>query len=112
MASSSNYMVNPSKTLGPGGGSFLPLIKWNKSPVRPLKLPSSTARSKNNLVTQTNWTRPISHASKWSGATIAYIIAAIVIVIGAYLLFANNASTPTTTPPVTQNNASRLRQTR
>ena len=44
-----------------------------------------------------------ANQSKWSGATIAYIIAAIVIIIGAYLLFANNATTPTTTPPVTEN---------
>lgn len=46
----------------------------------------------------------VTQTSKGSGATIAYIIAAIVVVVGAYLLFANNATDPAMAPSVTQNN--------
>ncbi len=37
-------------------------------------------------------------------STIAYIVAAIVLIAGAYLLYTNNMSTTTVVPSVTQNN--------
>jgi hypothetical protein len=54
-----------------------------------------------------NAPRPAIHvtqSTKGSGATIAYIIAAIVLIAGAYLLYTNNTSTTTVVPSVTQNN--------
>ena len=54
----------------------------------------------------------VTQTSKGSGATIAYVIAAIVVVIGAYLLFFNTPSTSPVVPSVTQNTRLRLRQTR
>jgi hypothetical protein len=93
-------MVNPAKTLEPRQGSLSLSIKWNKYLVRPLKLCCQPQGAK-IMVTPTD--PKSANQSKWSGATIAYIIAAIVIIIGAYLLFANNATPPTTTPPVTEN---------
>ncbi len=47
----------------------------------------------------------VSQSNKGSGATVAYIIAAIVVVVGAYLLFfSDNISTTPVVPSVTQNN--------
>ena len=46
----------------------------------------------------------VTQSNKGSGATIAYVIAAIVVVIGAYLLFFNTPSTTAVVPSVTQNN--------
>lgn len=46
----------------------------------------------------------VTQTSKGSGATIAYVIAAIVVIVGAYLLFFNNPGTDPVVPSVTQNN--------
>jgi len=46
----------------------------------------------------------VTQTSKGSGATIAYVIAAIVVIVGAYLLFFNNPGTAPVVPSVTQNN--------
>ncbi len=46
----------------------------------------------------------VTQTNKGSGTTIAYIIAAIVVVVGAYLLFFNNPGTSPVVPSVTQNN--------
>ena len=46
----------------------------------------------------------VTQSNKGSGATIAYVIAAIVVVVGAYLLFFNTPGTPPVVPSVTQNN--------
>ena len=46
----------------------------------------------------------VTQSNKGSGSTIAYIVAAIVLIAGAYLLFANNTSTTTVVPSVMQNN--------
>jgi hypothetical protein len=46
----------------------------------------------------------VTQTSKGSGATIAYVIAAIVVIVGAYLLFFNNPGTTPEVPSVTQNN--------
>ena len=46
----------------------------------------------------------VTQSNKGSNATIAYIIAALVLIVGAYLLYTNNWSTTTTVPAVTQNN--------
>jgi hypothetical protein len=46
----------------------------------------------------------ITQSTKGSGSTIAYIVAAIVLIAGAYLLYTSNASTTTVVPTVTQNN--------
>lgn len=54
-----------------------------------------------------NATRPgiqVTQSNKGSGSTIAYIVAAIVLIAGAYLLYTNNMSTTTVVPSVTQNN--------
>jgi len=57
--------------------------------------------------TKTTDQRPgvnVTQTNKGSGATIAYVIAAIVVVVGAYLLFFNTPSTTPVVPSVTQNN--------
>lgn len=46
----------------------------------------------------------VTQTSKGSGATIAYVIAALVVIVGAYLLFFNNPGTAPVVPSVTQNN--------
>jgi hypothetical protein len=46
----------------------------------------------------------INQTTKGSGSTIAYIVAAIVLIAGAYLLYTSNAGTTTVVPTVTQNN--------
>ncbi len=46
----------------------------------------------------------VTQSNKGSGATIAYVIAAIVVVVGAYLLFFNTPGTTPVVPSVTQNN--------
>lgn len=46
----------------------------------------------------------VTQSNKGSGATIAYVIAALVVVVGAYLLFFNTPSTTPVVPSVTQNN--------
>jgi hypothetical protein len=46
----------------------------------------------------------VTQTTKGSGATIAYVIAAIVVIVGAYLLFFNNPGTDPVVPSVTQNN--------
>ena len=46
----------------------------------------------------------VTQTSKGSGATIAYVIAALVVIVGAYLLFFNNPGTTPVVPSVTQNN--------
>ncbi|MBZ0259836.1 MAG: hypothetical protein K8F90_04475 [Hyphomicrobiales bacterium] len=46
----------------------------------------------------------VTQASKGSGATIAYVIAALIVIVGAYLLFFNNPGTAPVVPSVTQNN--------
>jgi hypothetical protein len=46
----------------------------------------------------------ITQSNKGSGSTIAYIVAAIVLFAGAYLLYTNNVSTTTVVPTITQNN--------
>ena len=46
----------------------------------------------------------VTQTNKGSGATIAYVIAALVVVVGAYLLFFNTPSTTPVVPSVTQNN--------
>ena len=55
-----------------------------------------------------NWTSVRQFTSpesnKGSGSTIAYIVAAIVLLAGAYLLYTNNMNTTTVVPSVTQNN--------
>ena len=46
----------------------------------------------------------INQSNKGSNSAIAYLIAAIVLVVGAYLLYTNNWSPGVTAPSVTQNN--------
>lgn len=46
----------------------------------------------------------VTQTSKGSGATIAYVIAALVVIVGAYLLFFNSPGTDPVVPSVTQNN--------
>lgn len=46
----------------------------------------------------------VTQSNKGSNATIAYIIAAIVVIVGAYLLYTNEWSTATVAPTITQNN--------
>ena len=46
----------------------------------------------------------VNQTTKGSGATVAYVIAALVVVVGAYLLFFNTPSTTPVVPSVTQNN--------
>jgi cell division protein FtsN len=46
----------------------------------------------------------VTQSNKGSGSTIAYIVAAIVLLAGGYLLYTNNMSTTTAVPSVTQNN--------
>ena len=46
----------------------------------------------------------VNQSTKSSGSTIAIIVAAIVVVIGAYMLFFNTPSTSPVVPSVTQNN--------
>lgn len=46
----------------------------------------------------------VTQSNKGSGATIAYVIAALVVVVGAYLLFFNTPNTTPVVPTVTQNN--------
>ena len=46
----------------------------------------------------------VTQTSQGSGATIAYVIAALVVIVGAYLLFFNNPGTAPVVPSVTQNN--------
>lgn len=46
----------------------------------------------------------VTQTSKGSGATIAYVIAALVVIVVAYLLFFNNLGTAPVVPSVTQNN--------
>ncbi len=45
----------------------------------------------------------VNQASESSGTTIAIIVAALVLVVGAFIYF-GNSSTPTDNPQVTQNN--------
>jgi hypothetical protein len=52
-------------------------------------------------------TRPeirITQSNTGSSGTIAYIVVAIVLIAGAYLLYTNNMSTMTVVPTITQNN--------
>jgi hypothetical protein len=46
----------------------------------------------------------VNQASGGSGTTIAIIVAALVLVVGAFLFFGNNWNTATDGPMVTQNN--------
>ena len=46
----------------------------------------------------------VTQSNRSSGTTIAYIVAAVVLIVGAYLLYTNNWSTTTVAPSVTQNN--------
>ena len=46
----------------------------------------------------------VTQSNKGSGSTIAYIVAAIVLLAGAYFLYTSNMSTTTVVPSVTQNN--------
>ncbi len=46
----------------------------------------------------------VTQTNKGAGATIAYVIAAIVVVVGAYMLFFNDMRTTPVVPSVTQNN--------
>ena len=46
----------------------------------------------------------VNQSTKGSGTTIAIIVAAIVVVVGAYMLFFNAPSTTPVVPSVTQNN--------
>jgi cell division protein FtsN len=46
----------------------------------------------------------VNQSNRGSNSTIAYIIAAVVLVVGAYLLYTNTWSTTTVVPTVTQNN--------
>ena len=46
----------------------------------------------------------IIQSNRGSGSAIVYIVAAIVLLAGAYLLYTNNMSTTTAVPTITQNN--------
>ena len=46
----------------------------------------------------------VTQTNSGSGGTIAYVIAALVLIIGGYLLYTNNWSQTTVVPTVTQNN--------
>ncbi|MGB9141070.1 MAG: hypothetical protein WCB71_02605 [Aestuariivirga sp.] len=46
----------------------------------------------------------VTQTNRGSGGTIAYVIAALVLIIGGYLLYTNNWSQTTVVPTVTQNN--------
>ena len=46
----------------------------------------------------------VNQSSEGNGTTIAIIVAALVLVVGAFIYFGNNWSTPTDGPQVTQNN--------
>lgn len=46
----------------------------------------------------------INQSNKGSNSAIAYLIAAIVLVVGGYLLYTNNWSTSAVAPSITQNN--------
>ena len=46
----------------------------------------------------------INQSNKGSNSAIAYLIAAIVLIVGAYLLYSNNWSTSAVAPSITQNN--------
>ena len=53
------------------------------------------------------FTRPeirVTQSNLGSNSAIAYLIAALVLAVGAYLLYTNNWSTTTVVPSVTQNN--------
>ena len=64
----------------------------------------SDPKSKTGLDSDSRPGINVTQTSKGSGATIAYVIAALVVVIGAYLLFFNTPSTSPVVPSVTQNN--------
>ena len=46
----------------------------------------------------------VNQSSESSGTTIAIIVAALVLVVGAFLYFGNNWNSPADGPQVTQNN--------
>lgn len=46
----------------------------------------------------------VNELSEGNGTTIAIIVAALVLVVGAFIYFGNNWSTPADGPQVTQNN--------
>jgi hypothetical protein len=103
-------------------GSHFP-VKWNECPVGALNLQDQPSQGVNIMAAYAEvkpktvtgveseldrgTPRPeirITQSNKGSGSTIAYIVAAIVLLAGAYLLYTNNMSTTTVVPSVTQNN--------